>query len=61
MALYNYLASKSESSNHVRKSINVVDLMNRVKLEEKNEKKHNLIVAAAALSVLAISGLIISL
>ena len=60
MALYNYLTSKNDHSN-VRKPINVIDLMNKAKLEEKKEKRHNLVVAAAAISALAISGLIISL
>ena len=60
MALYNYLTSKSDHNN-VRKPINVIDLMNKAKLEEKKEKRHNLVVAAAAISALAISGLIISL
>jgi len=60
MALYNYLTSKSDRSN-VRKPINVIDLMNKAKLEEKKEKRHNLVVAAAAISALAISGFIISL
>ena len=60
MALYNYLTLKNDRDN-VRKPINVIDLMNKAKLEEKKEKRHNLVITAAAISALAISGLIISL
>ena len=60
MALYNYLTSRSDRG-HVRRSTNVVDLMNKAKSEAKKEKRHNLVVAVAAISALAISGFIISL
>ena len=60
MALYNYLTSRSDRG-HVRRSTNVVDLMNRAKSEEKKEKRYNLVITAAAISALAISGIIIAL
>ena len=60
MASYNYLTSRNVRG-HVRRSTNVVDLMNKAKSEEKKEKRHNFAVAAAAISVLAISGIIIVL
>ena len=43
------------------KSINVLELIKRNKLEEKKEKKNTIFIAAAAISALAVSGLIISL
>ena len=54
-----YLASRD--STDMRKAVNVVDLIKKAKFEEKKEKRHTIVVAAAALSALAISGLIISL
>lgn len=42
-------------------STNIVDLYKRAKLEEKKEKRNTIIIATAAVSVLAVSGLIISL
>ena len=44
-----------------RRSVNVVDLINKAKFEEKKEKRQTIVIAAAALSVLAISGMIITL
>ena len=44
-----------------RRSVNVVDLINKAKFEEKKEKRQTIVIAAAALSVLAISGIIITL
>ena len=60
MALHNYLTSKSDRG-HVRSSTNVVELMNRAKSEEKKEKRYNFAVTVAAISALAISGIIIAL
>ena len=54
-----YLASGD--STDIRKAVNVVDLIKKAKFEEKKEKRHTIVIATAALSVLAISGLIISL
>ena len=44
-----------------KKTINVVDLLNRAKVEEKKEKRQTMIIAAGAVSALAISAIIISL
>ena len=41
------------------RTINVNDLMNRVKLEKKKDRKNNIIIAAAAVSALAITSLAI--
>tara|TARA_B100001123_G_C15265747_1_gene1008351 strand:- start:761 stop:940 length:180 start_codon:yes stop_codon:yes gene_type:complete len=59
MASKVYIAAKKEK--FVFRSINVLDLIKRNKLEEKREKKNTIIIAAAAISALAVSGLIISL
>jgi len=56
---YKYLISKQRKEKHTR--LNVVDLIKRTKFEENKEKKRNILVAAAAISALAVSGLIISL
>lgn len=45
----------------VKTATNVVDLINQAKFEEKREKRKKLFVATAAVSALAISGIIISL
>jgi len=40
---------------------NIVDLLKKAKLDEKREKRNVLLYAAAAISALAFSGLVISL
>ncbi len=59
MALSNYLIEKNQKNNN--KTINVIDLMNRAKSQEKKEKRTTLLITAAALSVLAVTGVVISL
>ena len=59
MASNNYTGLRNGT--RVYKPTNVVDLIKKAKDAEKKEKKKTLIVAAAAVSALAISGLIISL
>ena len=59
MPAYNELLM--EKGKRTDKSVNVIELMQRAKFNEKKEKRNTFIVAAAAISVLAISGLIISL
>ena len=59
MADYKYLIRKRVNKETTR--LNVVDLREKVKVEQKKEKRKNIIVAAAAISALAVSGLIISL
>ena len=43
------------------KSVNVVDLINRAKVEEKKQKRFTLIVAIVSFSVVLISAFIISI
>ncbi len=59
MALSNYLIEKNQKNNN--KTINVIDLMNRAKSQEKKEKRTTLLITAAALSVLVVAGVVISL
>ena len=42
------------------KSMHVYDLINRVKSDEKREKRNTVLIAAGAISALVVSGLIIS-
>ena len=54
--------NKSNDGNLLQKQTNMFDLIKRVKLEEKKEKRNTVLIAAtAAISVLTVSGLIISL
>ena len=59
MALSNYLIEKNQKNNN--KTVNVIDLMNKAKFQEKKEKRTTLLITAAALSVLAVTGVVISL
>ena len=59
MAEHKYLSEKKNNNQTSR--LNVVDLLNKSKIEQNIEKRNNIIVAAAAISALAVSGLIISL
>ena len=59
MATQDYIAQKSRD--YARKTVNVVDLINLAKREEKKERRTTLVIAAVAISFLAVSGLIISL
>ena len=58
MALNSYLTDKKNT--HINKSKSIVELLKENKLREKREKRQNVYIAAAAVSVLAISGFIIS-
>ena len=54
--------NESKDHNLLQKQTNIGDLIKRAKLEEKKEKRNTVIIATtAAISVLAVSGLIISL
>jgi len=55
------LQTETKTRYNVRKSVNVVDLIKEVKLQESKEKKNTLIVVAATASVLAITGIVITL
>ena len=61
MASYKYLISKKDNKVGVSSRLNVVDLLKQTKLEQRKEKRRNIMVTAAAISALAVSGLIISL
>ena len=60
MATYKYLTSKEQNKSEISTRTNVVSLLKKNKLKEKQERNKNIYIAAAAVSVLAISGLIIS-
>ena len=59
MTINNYITTKVTTSSYKR--TNIVDLINKAKVERKKEKRNTIIYAVGAVSVLAISGLIISL
>ena len=61
MASYKYLISTKDNKVGASSRLNVVDLLKQTKLEQRKEKRRNIMVAAAAISALAVSGLIISL
>ena len=50
----------NKKETYIRRTTNVVDLINRVKVNERKEKRDNIIIAAVAISVLAVSGIIMS-
>ena len=54
-----YITSKRDG--YIGKTVNVVDLINKVKVEEKKQKRFTIIVAIVSLSVVIISALVISL
>ena len=60
MRTYKYLTSKEQNKSELSTRTNVVRLLKKNKLEAKQERNKNIYIAAAAVSVLAISGLIIS-
>ena len=43
------------------KKVNLNDLVSRLKVEKKKEKKHNLILSVAALSAVTVFGIILTL
>jgi len=51
---------KQESEKDKLKRIDVVQLLKKIKLNQKKEKRQSIYIAAVALSILAISGFIIS-
>ena len=59
MATYNNLTTKAIGSSYRR--ANIFDLINKVKYEEKKEKRNSIIYIVAAVSALALSGLVIIL
>ena len=59
MALKNYQHLRGLSNNY--KPTNVVDLIKKVKIEEEKQKKRGIVIAAAAVSALAVTSFIIYL
>ena len=59
MTINNYITTKVITSSY--KKTNIVDLLNKAKVEQKKEKRNTIIYAVGAVSLLAISGLVISL
>ena len=49
------------TKNHYEKKVNVRDLVTRLNTEKKKERKHNLILSAAAISAVAVFGIILTL
>ena len=60
MAPYRYMLLKNKDNKDKSTNTNIVDLLRRTKLQHKREKRQNAYIAAAAISVLALSGFIIS-
>jgi|AP17_2_1055511.scaffolds.fasta_scaffold356008_2 hypothetical protein len=60
MAPYRYMLLKNKDNKDKSTNTNIVDLLRRTKLQQRREKRQNVYIAAAAISVLALSGFIIS-
>ena len=60
MAPYRYMLLKNKGDKIGSTNTNIVDLIRRSKLQQKKDKRQNVYIAAAAISVLALSGFIIS-
>ena len=60
MAPYKYMLHKNKVDNIKSTNTNILDLIKKNKQQEKKEKRQNVYIAAAAVSVLALSGFIIS-
>ena len=60
MAPYRYMLLKNKDNKDKSTNTNIVDLLRQTKLQQRREKRLNVYIAAAAISVLALSGFIIS-
>ena len=60
MAPYKYMLLKNKDNKDESTNTNIVDLLRRSKSQQRREKRQNVYIAAAAISVLALSGFIIS-
>ena len=60
MASYKYLDQRKKELNSASINTNISELLKNNKLKQKKEKRQNIYFAAAAVSVLALSGFIIS-
>jgi hypothetical protein len=57
----NYVTKIKGDAGYKSTNTNIVELINRAKLSRKKEKRNVVIVMAAALSVLAVTGIVITL
>ena len=60
MKTHKYLTPKNEGNQYRSTNTNINQLIKRAKEQESGEKRKNIYMAAAAISVLALSGFIIS-
>ena len=60
MKTHKYLISKNEGNQYRSTNTNISQLLKKAKEQENGEKRKNIYMAAAAISVLALSGFIIS-
>ena len=60
MVPYKYMLLKNKDNKDKSMNTNIVDLLRRTKLQQSREKRQNVYIATAAISVLALSGFIIS-
>ena len=60
MKAYKHLISKDQNNYYKATNTNINHLLKKVKEQESGEKRKNIYMAAAAISVLALSGFIIS-
>jgi|TARA_B110000438_G_C15613732_1_gene563373 hypothetical protein len=54
------IVSRNSKDSYKSTNVNIVNLLKKTKDEKTKEKKQNLYIAAAAVSILAISGFVIS-
>ena len=60
MRTYKHLISRDQGDQYKETNTNIGQLLKRAKEQETGEKRKNIYMAAAAISVLALSGFIIS-
>ena len=60
MAPYRYMLLKNKDNKDKSTNTNIVDLLRRTKLQQRRERRKSIYIAASAISVLALSGFIIS-
>ena len=51
----------SDTNNIDNRKVNLNDLVSRLKIEKKKERKHNILLSTVALSALAVFGIILTL
>jgi len=59
--MQNVKSHQIKNAEDIKTRINIVDLIKKAKTEEKKSKRNTILIATAAVSVLAASGLMISL